>query len=65
MARYIKCPRCRSKNLYIIEDNRFNADAALGGWLFTKSIFGASMYGRSVKSVFECADCGKVFKKHW
>lgn len=65
MARYIKCPRCRSKDIYVIEDNSFNADAALGGWLFTKSIFGASMFGRSLKSVFGCTACGKVFKKNW
>ena len=65
MGRYIRCPRCPSKNLFIIEDNRNDFNAGVTGFLLTKSILGASIFANNVKSVFQCADCGKVYKKVW
>ena len=65
MARYVKCPKCRSTNIAVIEDNRNDFGAGVTGYLLTGSIFGASMFSKSEKSVFECCDCGKVFKDRW
>ena len=38
MSKYIKCPRCGCKDLFIIEDNRNDFYAGLGGYLLTHSI---------------------------
>lgn len=65
MARYIRCPKCWSTQLYVLQDNRNDFYAGLGGWLLTRSLFGAYMFANSQKSVFQCADCGRVFKKVW
>lgn len=65
MSKYIKCPRCRSINISVVQDNRNDFDAGVGGYLLTGSILGASIFANNQKSVFQCLNCGKVFKKVW
>lgn len=65
MARYIKCPKCKSINIDVIEDNRNDFNAGVAGYVWTGSILGASIFANNQKSVFQCLDCGKIFKKVW
>lgn len=65
MSKYIKCPKCRNINIAVLQDNRNNFYAGVTGWLFTKSIIGASIFANNQKSVFQCMNCGKIFKKVW
>ena len=62
MSKYIKCPRCRCTDLSIIKDNSFSTSRGLLGYAVTGSIFGASMFSRTKKSVFQCNRCGRTFK---
>lgn len=65
MSKYIKCPKCRSINIDVIQDNRNDFNAGVGGWLLTGTLFGAISSAKNQKSVFQCMNCGKVFKKVW
>lgn len=65
MEKYIKCKKCRSTNIAVIQDNRNDFGAGVTGYLCTKSIIGASIFANNQRSVFQCCDCGKVFKEIW
>ena len=65
MGKYVRCRKCRSYNIIVVQDNRNDFCSGLLGWDLTKSFFGAMMFANSRKSVFQCLDCGKVFKEVW
>lgn len=65
MSKYIKCPRCRSTELNVVEDNRNDAVKGLLGYKLTGTLYGAMAFANMEKSVFECVNCGHVFKEVW
>ena len=65
MSKYIKCPRCRCTDLYVVEDNRNDVGRGVFGYKLTGTLYGAMAFANSGKSVLECANCGHVFAQVW
>lgn len=62
MSKYIKCPRCRCTDLIVLEDNRDNIGRGAFGYALTGSLLGGIAFANMKKSVYQCGNCGKVFK---
>lgn len=65
MSKYIKCPKCRSKNVIPLEDNSLSFDRGILGAMLTGSMLGGAAFSRTKKSQFLCLGCGKQFKQRW
>ena len=64
--RGIYCPKCRSKNVQFMQNNRkgFSVGKALGGAALTGGIGTlAGFAGKKGKNQWHCTNCGHVFKK--
>lgn len=69
MARKLKCPKCRSVDVSLLDENRkgFSVGKAVVGGVLTSGLGGVGALaglagGKRKKKVFSCHDCGHVFK---
>lgn len=63
MGKYIRCPKCRCTDLVVLENNRDDLGRGVFGYALTGSLLGGIAFANSKKSVYQCGNCGKVFKK--
>ena len=62
MAKYIKCPKCRCTDLIVLENNRDDLGRGVIGYALTGSLLGGMAFSNMKKRVYQCVNCGKVFK---
>ena len=63
MGKYIRCPKCKCEDLIVLENNRNDVGYGLLGYALTGSLFAGAVASNMRKSVYQCSNCGKVFKK--